>query len=342
MTKPQPTRQKVRQADIAERAHVSVSTVSRVLNHADGIRDEVREQVWRIATELGYEAPGRSAEQAIRHVGFFTTLSTLGSPGDPFHTDILRGAEAECRRRGIRMTLVTFEIEGADVRASAVTRVANSDVDAALLLSIDDQGLIEAILALNVPTVGINIDNPYLGIDTYIPNNRAGAYFATKHLIDRGHERIVHVTNPKRATIRNRHEGYRAALEDAGLEYNADLVVESGLGPEQSHEAMAAFLAGNRDFTAVFCANDHAALGVVHALREAGLDVPSDVSVMGFDDIPMATFMDPPLTTMRVQREELGAATVRRLHERSQLESVTPIRVEIATQLVERGSVRDV
>lgn len=341
MTDPEPPRPKVRQADIAKRADVSVSTVSRVLNHADGIRDEVREEVWRIATDLGYQPPGRTSELGLRHVGFFTTLSTLGSPDDPFHTDILRGAEAECRRRGIRMTLITFEGEGSEGLDASLARASEGGMDAALLLSIDDQDVIQAILALDIPTVGINIDNPYLQIDTFIPNNRAGAFFATKYLIDRGHERIVHLTNPKRATIRNRHEGYRAALADAGLPYLPELVVESGLGPEQAHDAMARFLTRERDFTAVFSANDHAALGVVHALRESGLDVPGDVSVVGFDDIPTAAFVSPPLTTMRVQREELGASTVRRLQERTQLESVTPIRVEIATQLVERESVRD-
>lgn len=328
------------QSEIAEHAGVSVSTVSRVLNQADGIRDQVREQVWRVATDLGYEHPGQSADGSIRHVGFFTTLSTLGSPGDPFHTDILRGAEAECRRSGLRMSLITFEAEDLERRMATVARAVDGGVDATLLLSIDDRPLIDTVLELNLPTVGINIDNPYLPIDAFIPNNRAGAFFATKYLVDRGHERILHVTNLKRSTIRKRHEGFRAALEDAGLPYSRDLLVESGLGPEQAHDAMSRVLKERRDFTAVFCANDHAAIGVMHALREVGLDVPGDVSIVGFDDIPMAAFVDPPLTTMRVQREELGASTVRRLVDRTQLDRVTPIRVEIATQLVDRGTVR--
>ena len=329
---------RVRQQEIADQVGVSVSTVSRVLNNANGIRESVREDVLRAAARLGYDRKA-SGQTGIGHIGFFTVLSTIGSPNDPFHTDILKGAEAECRKQGARLSLITLEPEDLErgvLDRQRLQQVKDSDIDAALLLSIDDRALIDAVLALGIHTVGINIDDPFLPIDTYIPNNRSGAYFATKHLIGLGHRRILHVTNLKRATIRKRFEGYRAALSDADIEFSEELCLETGLGAGASEAALAEYLRGNPDFSAVFCANDHAAIGVLHALRDAGREVPREVSVIGFYDIPMAAFINPPLSTMRVQREELGAATVRRLIERSRLSNTTPIRVQIATQLVER------
>ena len=331
---------RVRQSEIAEYVGVSVSTVSRVLNNANGIREAVREEVLRAASHLGYDRKA-TGHSGIGHVGFFTVLSTIGSPNDPFHTDILKGAELECRRQGAKLSLITLETEELTRGVVDLTRlqqVRDIDIDAALLLSIDDRALVEAVLEMGIHTVGINIDDPYLPIDTFIPNNRSGAYLATKRLIELGHTRILHVTNLKRATIRKRFEGFQAALADSGIEFDEKLCLETGLGAAAAEEALSEFLRTETDFSAVFCANDHAAIGVIHALRDAGRDVPGDVSVLGFDDIPMAAFVTPPLSTVRVQREELGAATVRRLVERNRLGNATPIRVQLATELIERGT----
>jgi len=333
---PRPAR--VKQRDIAARAGVSVSTVSRVLNGVSGISEALREQVRGAAEELGYRWE-RAKGAGLEHIALLTRLSTLGSVQGQFYTDILAGAEAECRRQGVRLSCVVAERQDS---SSVVQRLKQHQVGGVLLLSVDDPELVTASLSLNVPVVLLNAEHPHLPLDTFLPDNQVGPRLAVRYLVGLGHRRILHVTNLERRTIARRFGAYRSALEEAGIPFDPALVLEiaTPLSSDRAYTALKElFGSGAPDFSAVFCANDHLAIGVMHALQEQGLRIPQDVSVIGYDDIPMAALLTPPLTTVRIEREELGALAVRRLMDRALAPTLTPIRVELSTRLIKRESV---
>jgi LacI family transcriptional regulator len=141
----------------------------------------------------------------------------------------------------------------------------------------------------------INIDNPDLIEDAFLPDNYQGAQLAMRYLIENRHERILHITQSKRRTIQRRTEAYKVALAQAGIQYDPKLIVECEINPEETYRVMTERLAQDEvEFTAVFCANDLSAMGFMRAAYDAGLRIPQDVSVVGFDDIASAAFLSPP------------------------------------------------
>ena len=161
-----------------------------------------------------------------------------------------------------------------------------------------------------------------------------------RYLIDNGHKRILHITQSKRRTIQRRAEAYQTALAEASISYDPQLVFEVEINAEETYKAMIHRLAHEDiDFTAVFCANDLAAMGFMRAAQEVGLRIPQDVSVIGFDDIAPAAFLSPPLTTIRIETQELATLALHRLIDRAAQPNLTPIRVSLACHLIERRSV---
>ncbi len=329
---------RIQQREIAARAGVSVSTVSRVLNNVAGISETVQQRVLAAAAELGYERNEAKPATRIQNVSLLTSLP-LAPSLDPFHADLLSGVELACGREGLHLNYATF-VNGSSNAEMVLERLRQNPVDGLLLLSIDDPALIEQIRAMGRPTVMINVDRRELPLDTFLPDNRQGALLAMRHLIAHGHQRILHITWSERRTIQRRSEAYQAALAEAGIPYDPQLVVEVQINAEATYLEMKRRLArGETDFTAAFCANDLSAMGFMRAAQEAGLRIPQDVSVIGFDDIATVAFLSPPLTTMRIESAELAALAVRRLLDRAAAPSLTPIRVSLSCRLIERQSV---
>lgn len=328
----------IQQRAIAERAGVSVSTVSRVLNNVAGISETVKQRVWDAAVELGYQRNGAKSTRRIQNVCLLTSLP-LSSSLDPFHADVLNAVEQACGREGFHLSYVTFGRQLPDAMM-VLERLRQNPVDGLLLLSLDEREIIEQILAMNLPTVMINVDRRELPVDTFLPDNRQGALLAMRHLLAHGHQRILHITRTERRTLRRRSDAYQAVLAEAGLSYDPQLVVEVQLNAEATYQEMKFRLAQRGlDFTAAFCANDLAAMGFMRAAQEAGLRIPEDVSVVGFDDIGSVAFLSPPLTTVRIETAELATLAVGRLRDRSVTPSLTPIRVALMCRLIERQSV---
>lgn len=332
--------QRVHQRDIAEHAGVSISTVSRVLNNVRGISDELRRLVLDTAAEMGYYDSATPAK--LQHISLFTATFSASSDLDTFHTDILRGIESECRQHDIQLTYSIAEPDEAGT-AFILKKIKERQVEGALLVSMDDRKLIEQLLDLNILLGVINVDHRGLPVDTFLPDNFTGALLATQHLLAHGHRHILHITTAaatRRRTIHQRFEGYRAALQEGGIPFDPKLVLESSLGVEYVHADVRELLAARASqFTAIFCANDLAAIGAIRALQEAGKRVPEDISVIGFDDIPTAALFTPALTTMRIDCKEMGMLATRRLMDRFLQPAATSIRVELACTLMERQSV---
>ncbi|HTK08711.1 MAG TPA: LacI family DNA-binding transcriptional regulator [Ktedonobacteraceae bacterium] len=330
----------VSQREIAKHAGVSTSTVSRVLNNVDGISDELRGHVLKVAMELGYHNAAASGE--LRQLHLFTTSFAAMTASHTFHPSILDGVATACRQKGILLSYSVIEQSAAD-RTAVLSQVRDRPETGILLMSIDDRVLIEELLALKVPIALINADHRDLPIDTFLPDNFISGLLATRHLVELGHRHILHMTelaNKQRSTLQRRLNGYSAALEEASIPYDPALVLESPLRVDDAHQAMRVWLATHRlPFSAVFCANDASAIGVMRALQEVGKRVPEDVSVIGYDDVPAAALLTPSLTTFHIDCEEIGQLAVQRMLYRALKPGATPIRVEIASRLVVRQSV---
>ncbi|HEX2915783.1 MAG TPA: LacI family DNA-binding transcriptional regulator [Chloroflexia bacterium] len=324
--------------EIAVRAGVSISTVSRVLNNkAHTISDEVQQRVLSAVSEIN---PNNAVlKKKLEHVGLFSNR-LIDTSIEPFHFGIMAGIQAECQRQSIHFsfTLLKPELETATFIQN---KVKQNYIDGLIFMAVDNRVFLENVLQLGLPSVLINSRHLDLPVDTFLPDNMTGTTLAIQYLLAKGHRRILHLTDLRRGTIRTRHLGYRATLEDAGVEYDPSLVViAADVGATEAYEAMKKFLASTHpDFTAIFCANDMTAIGVMKALREAGLNVPNDVSIVGFDDIAIAEFTDPALTTIRVEREAIGAKALQGLINRAGNTEQLPYTLEVACKLVERDSV---
>ncbi|MBN2304474.1 MAG: LacI family DNA-binding transcriptional regulator [Anaerolineae bacterium] len=338
---PSKSKPRIPQRDIAERAGVSISTVSRVLNRVDGVSEDAQRRVWEAAANLGYEPGALITAPALQRVMLFRPWVKIAL--DPFYAGILHGVEAACRRIGANLSYTAVDPTPENC-VQFRESVQKHHPDGLVLVGMDDRDWLEDILTLDLPVVLVNAWHPTLQLDTIVPDNHTGPRLAVRHLIEHGHHRILHITCLQRPTLRHRYEAYRAALDEAGIPYDPALVLDMAdrfnMTTEGAYARIQQFLrASPPEFSAVFCANDATAIGVMRALQEAGRRIPQDVSIVGYDDSDMAPFLAPPLTTVRIEREELGMLAVQRLADRVANPGLTPIRVELATRLILRESV---
>jgi DNA-binding LacI/PurR family transcriptional regulator len=325
-------------ADVAARAGVSRTTVSFVLNGRDGaISPATRQRVIDAASQLGYHphAPARQlAGGSSQTIGLVLCQSPEQVAGDALLADTLRGMTAAARLAGFRVIVEAVEPKGG--RYADLLRSGRTD---GLVVSgprVDDPEL-RGIVSDRFPVV-LQGSLPGLDVTSVDVDNRAGARGAVEHLISLGHRRIGCITNAPLAytAASERLDGYRAALREANIEPSPDWIVEAAFDAQSGHRAMARLLAAG-EFDAVFVASDVVAFGAIGALRAAGRRVPDDISIVGFDDIPLAAFLDPPLTTVRLPAYELGHAAGTALVDRIGHPG-PPRRTLLATELVVRSS----
>jgi LacI family transcriptional regulator len=327
---------------VAALAGVSRTTVSFVLNdRADvGISPETRTRVLEAVERLGY-LPHASARQLAGGRSHVLGLVLRQTPeqvaGDALLVETLHGLADAARSAGYRVLVEPLAPGGGSFREL----LASQHTDGLVVSGprIDDVDLAR-LVADGYPIV-LQGSSPDLDVPSIDVDNLVGAREAVDHLIGLGHRRIACVTNAPLAytSAAERLAGYRAALAGAGIEGDEGLIAEAAFDAGSGHRAMAGLLAAadGRPPEAVFVASDVVALGVIAALREAGLRVPGDVSVVGFDDILLAAFYDPPLTTVRLPARRLGQAVGQALIDRIAGRAV-PARTLLPTQLVVRGS----
>jgi DNA-binding LacI/PurR family transcriptional regulator len=327
--------------DVARLAGVSRTTVSFVLNNRDDIRisPETRHKVMEAASELGYHvnAPARQlAAGSSRTMGLVMRQSPEHVASDALLPETLRGLAATARGDDYRVLVEPLPPGGGTYEAIVRSRHADG-----LVLSgpRSDDGELTRLAAEGFPIVLQGSlegsDVPSVDID-----NRAAACGAVAHLIALGHRDIACVTNAPIAytAAAERLAGYRDALEVEQIPVRASRIAEGDFDAASGHAAMRRLLhASERPPTAVFVGSDVVAFGVYGALREAGLRIPLDVSVVGFDDIALAAYADPPLTTVRTPAFDLGEAAGRLLLDILAGRTV-PVRSVLPTQLVVRAS----
>ncbi len=328
-------------ADVASEAGVSRTTVSFVMNGRTDIKipPETRQRVLSAAERLGYHphSPARQRAAGRSHViGLVLRQTPEQIAGDAVLVDTLRGLASAARTEGFRVLVEPLPPNGPESSFEALLRSQHAD---GLVISgprTDDPSLL-ALAGEDFPIV-IQGNMPGLSVASVDVDNVAGARRAVEHLLGLGHRRIACITNAAvvYTAAQDRLAGYRTALGAAGLPALDELIEEGAFDAPSGHAAMKRLLA-RTTFDAVFVASDVVALGAIGALREAGRRVPADVSVVGFDDIPLAAYFDPPLTTVRLPAYELGQAAGRALLDRIAERSI-PSRTLLPTELIGRGS----
>jgi len=323
-------------ADVAVLAGVSHQTVSRVLNDHPNVRAETRSRVLAAIRQLDYR-PNSAARALVtkrsQTLGVISFDTTLYGPAS-----MLYGIEQAARDAGYFISIVSLRSMDRGSLLDAVDRLRDQAVEGIVVIAPQTSAAgVMAQAAVGVPLVGagcgLNEQVPMVAID-----HVAGGAAATRHLLDLGHRTVHHVTGPLTwFDAVGRVNGWRSVLEEAGAPIPEILV---GDWSARSGYAAGQRLAADPSVTAVFCANDHMALGLLRALHEARRRVPADISVVGFDDIPEASFFTPPLTTVRQDFGELGRRSLDLLigHMRGIPASLG--QVLIKPELITRDSVR--
>jgi len=323
--------------DVAARAGVSAATVSRVLNGKSVVREETQKQVLEAARKLSY-VPNVAA-RSLSSRRSQTLGIVLPDVHGEFFSEVIRGIDLAARQEGYHVLVSGSHSDIGEMLA--VLAAMRGRVDGLVVMAPDaEPASLRASLPPDLPLVLLSSGDP--ARDTIAVDNYGGARAMMRHLAELGHRRIAFVKGPRRnADARERLRGYRDAMRRAGAtaddrrELAGDFTEESGAAA-----ARAALEIAPRP-TALFAANDSMAVGALSALAAAGVRVPEEISVAGFDDIPIARYVTPPLTTLRVDVAELGRRALGLLLEAiRQPSSAAPRRETIAATLVARTSTR--
>jgi LacI family transcriptional regulator len=299
--------------DVARAARVSIATVSRVLNDNPRVSDRTRRRVWAAADRLDYTP--NSAARALTTRRTRTLGVLLPDLYGEFFSEVIRGVDRAARDAGFQVLISSSHANTEE--ALSAGRAMRGRIDGLIVMA-PDSASVEAIrrLARGTPVVVINPRRRIEGCRAVSIANFEGAYAVVKHLVGLGHRSIATVCGPRRnVDAEERLRGFRRALRSSGLDPAAALVVRGDFTESSGHRAAEAILASDPRPTAVFAANDSMAIGLLSALADRGVRVPGDLAVAGFDDIAIARYLSPPLTTARVDASELGARAVRRLVE---------------------------
>jgi DNA-binding LacI/PurR family transcriptional regulator len=321
-------------ADVAKLAGVSHQTVSRVINDSTHVRPETKQRVLAAMRQLDYRpnpaaralVTGRSGTLGV--VSFDTTLYGPAST--------LFAIEQAAHAAGYFITIVSLLVLDRTSVLGAVERLRVQGVDGILVIT-PQEGAADALVNLpaGVPLVAVEAGRPN-SVPLVAVDQFAGAVSATQLLLDLGHRTVWHVAGPRDfLEAQQRVDGWRATLQAAGSEVPEVLV---GDWSPRSGYRIGQQLAEDRDVTAIFVANDQMALGVLRALHERGREIPREVSIVGFDDIPESQYFTPPLTTVRQDFSEMGRSSLRLLLELMQDTGQPPQRLTIAPELVVRRS----
>jgi DNA-binding LacI/PurR family transcriptional regulator len=327
--------------EVAAVAGVGRGTASRVINGGAKVSERARRAVESAIAELGY-VPNRAARTLVTQRTDAVALVIAESEervfGEPFFAGVVRGIGSALGHARLQLVLLLADTAHRDRRLDDY--LTRQHVDGVLLLSLhDDDRLPERIRAHGLPVVlggRVTEDQPGAYVDA---DNALGARLAVDHLVHRGRRRIATIAGPADMVVgRTRHQGYLAGLAGAGLDPDEGLVVRGDFSQDSGESGMRVLLSRRPALDAVFCANDLMAAGALRVLREAGLDVPREVSVVGFDDAPLAQSTHPPLTTVHQSPELMGREMVALLLETMRHPDQPPAPRLLETRLVVRES----
>lgn len=294
--------------DVAREAGVSIATASRALNRTDLVALETRRRVREVATRLHYTPHGGARGLITRRTHIIGVL--LPDLYGEFFSEVIRGIDQLAQREGYQCIISSARPRGPTLEVAL--RAMRGRVDGLVLMSPEfTEELYKRTLPSGFPVVLLNCPPTETPHDSLTVENYLGAYTMVRHLAGLGHRRIAIVTGAVgNFDAEERLRGYRAALRDAGMAPAPELEIPGDFSEAAGAAAVRALLALPARPTAIFAANDGMAIGALAALRDAGLRVPEEIAIGGFDDIPMARYVDPPLTSVHVDISALGERAV--------------------------------
>lgn len=319
--------------DVATAAGVSVATVSKAVNGRYGIAPETIARVLKVVDELGYESSLVASSMRSRRTG---VIGVLVADFEPFSAEILKGVGAELRDSHYDLLAYagSRQVEGPGWERRSLQRLSGTLIDAAIMVT---PTVVSA--SADIPIVAIDPHAGRADLPTVESDSFGGAREATQYLITLGHTRIGFIGG--RADLRSaalRDAGYRRALADAGIPFDPSLVQSGTYQKETAREPALALLRSPRRPTAVFAANDLSGIAILSAAAELGLEVPGDLSMIGFDDIPEASQMTPPLSTIHQPMQSLGATAARMVVALMAGETPESTHIILPTRLVPRAT----
>lgn len=326
---------KVTIATIAQEAGVSVPTVSRVVNGRSDVAPHTRARVEELLKRHGYRPRSSRARSTARLIDLvFPDLDS------PWAVEIIRGVEDVAHAQGVGTVVSAIHRRTEPARLWLQNLRARASDGVILVTSTLESPLLDELRRLHVPMVAVDpVGGPTLDAPTIGATNWAGGLSAVEHLLELGHRRIGVIAGPLDVLCsRARLDGYRAAMGAAGIELDEKLVFEGDFYHESGFQGGRTLLDLAEPPTAIVASSDQMAYGVYEAVRQSGLRIPSDVSVVGFDDLPEVRWASPPLTTVRQPLVEMGALAARAVLRLGAGEEIDSPRVELATALVVRES----
>lgn len=323
--------------DVARESHVSYATVSRVLTGYEFVKESTRHRVMEAVERLGYVANVQARSLAGGHshiIGLLVPNLDTGYVGI-----IMQGIDQELLRVNYDLMLhTTHRHPGKE--SNYVRAIANGLIEGLLLIApLVPAAYLDALHQQNFPYVLIDQSDTEGKSDVVEATNWQGAYDATCYLSQLGHTRIGFITGL--LTLNSgveRLAGYKAALSDCDILFQKELVIEGNYWEQPGYDATKTLLKNENPPTAIFASNDLSAFGAMEAVRDSGLRIPDDISILGFDDIPQAAMVYPKLTTVRQPLDQMGRVAVKMLLEQIEDRSRPPRRVALATQLIIRDS----
>jgi len=324
---------------IAKLAGVSRSTASRVLNNHPNVSPERREQVQAVIAETGYQPDpfARSLSSRRSHIiGLVIPLAIRSLFEDPFFPRLMQGISRGCNSHGYTLSLFLFHSE--EEETELYHRISHNRLLDGFIVTATRTGdpLIPELLANEIPFVvhGKHEDPRVSFVEV---DNETGAYTAVSHMVREGRQRIALISGPSNSlAAEDRKQGYLKALQERRVPVDESIIIRGDFTDTSGYEAMQRLLLHKPD--AVFVASDTMALGAMRALREAGRQVPDQVAMVGFDDLPQAATANPPLTTVRQPIQRAGALAVEMLIDILENGAEPPRRIILPTELVIRAS----
>jgi len=323
--------------DIARLSNVSRSTVSRVVNGDEKVREETRQRVLEVIQQQNYQPNQAARRLAAGRTDTFGLVIPAGAGAtfsDPYFSQVIQGVSNTCNQQDYSLMLWLSDLEH---ERRILRHLANDNLMDGVVVSftLANDPIVEMLSRGQLPFVIIG-HHPNLAINSVDIDHLEAAQLATRHLLGHGYRRIATISGPSTQIAgQDRLQGFKQALDEVNL-FDGELVVEGDFTEAGGYAAMQQLLA--RQPQAIFAANDMMAAGAYRVIYEAGLKIPEDIAIIGFDDLPIAAQLSPPLTTIRQPLQRLGRMAVERLIDLLREPQTPPRQVTLAPELIIRQS----